>query len=358
MQGYSWDRSDFREILIKKYFIPYSRKMEEETKNNARDYGDEYAFWDDVDFEIKEITHNIRPRSNQWSHTETSSACTMIGALNQIIRLFWLDLTTKESNELWIEVVHFCEQFWYRIGSGRDTPTAINSVCKFWNQIWAERYWTEKVFYVRHYWNTEKPKEALKKWHLVWFTMALNFGEDRKKWLVRRDSYPWAWWHRLNWQATESTKPTGWASEPTADCGVYDNYYGLTNQYLIRDRSKYINKWMYARAYMIMPQSRMKKSVEEEKKLMAERKAVNYVLWSLSCAYESVPQKFQEKFAQLAKELREAYPEARKIEDKTSKKQAIAITDAMSYLYKFADTEEQKDYAEYASKMRKKYWFN
>ena len=80
----------------------------------------------------------------------------------------------------------------------------------------------------------------------------------------------------------------------------------------------------------------MKKSVEEEKKLMAERKAVNYVLGALSCSYESVPDKFKEKFAQLAKELREAYPEARKIEEGT-KKQAVAITDAMSYLYKFAD---------------------
>jgi hypothetical protein len=34
----------------------------------------------------------------------------------------------------------------------------------------------------------------------------------------------------------------------------------------------------------------------------------------LSNAYASVPANFQEKFAQLAKELREAYPEARKIE--------------------------------------------
>ena len=187
--------------------------------------------------------------------------------------------------------------------------------------------------------------------------MALNFGEDRKKWLVRRDSYPWAWWHRLNWQSTKTTKPTGWASEPTADCGVYDNYDWLTNQYLIRERSKYMNKWMYAWAYLILPQSRMKKTVEEEKKLMAERKAVNYVLGALSCSYESVPAKFQEKFAQLAKELREEYPEARKIESDATKKGAIAITDAMSYLYKYADKEEQKDYAEYAEKMRQKYNF-
>lgn len=328
-----------------------------DNQNYAWDYWDEYAFGNEVEFEIKEITHNIRPKSNQWSNTETSSACTMIWALNQIIRLFWIDLTTKESNNLWIEVVHYCENFWYRIGSGWDTPTAINHVCKFWNEIGADRYWTEKVFYARRYWNDDKPQEALRKWHLVWFTMALNFGEDKKKWLVWRDSYPWAWWHRLNWQATKTTKPTWWASEPTADCGVYDNYYWLTNQYLIRDRSKYMNKWMYAWGYMIFPTSWMKNTVEEEKKLMAERKAVNYTLWALSCSYESVPQEFQEKFAQLAKELREAYPEARKIEWDSYKKQAIAITDAMSYLYKFADEEEQKNYADYAAKMRDKYNF-
>lgn len=326
-------------------------------ENFARDYWDEYAFGEEVDFEIKEITHNIRPKSNQWSNNETSSACTIIWALNQIIRLFWIDLTTKESNNLWIEAVHYCEKFWYRIGSGRDTPTAINCVCKFWNEIGADRYGTERVFFARRMWNDEKPQEALRKGHLVWFTKALNFGEDSKKWLVWRDKYPWAWWHRLNWQSTKTTKPTGWASEPTADCGVYDNYYWLTNQYLIRDRSKYIGKGMYAPAYMILPQSWMKKSVEEEKQLMAERKAVNYTLGALSCSYESMPPKFQEKFAQLAKELREEYQEARKIEKDEKKKQAIALTDAMSYLYKFADEEEQKIYAEWAEKMRKKYDF-
>ncbi len=332
--------------------------MEEENRNLAWDYGDEYAFGEDVDFEIKEITHDIRPKSNQALNTETASACTMIGALNQIIRLFWLDLTKDETNKLWIEVVTFCEQFGYKIWYWWDTPTAINSVCKFWNQIGAERYGTEKVFYSRRWWDTEKPQEALAKGHLVWFTMALKFWEDRIKGLVWRDSYPWAWGHRLNWQSTKTTKPTGWAVCPEADCGVYDNYYGYTNQYLIKDRKKYMWKWMYGRAYMIMPQSRMKKSVEEEKKLMAERKAVNYTLGALSCSYESLPSKFQEKFAQLAKELREAYPEARKIEDEPKKKSAIAITDAMSYLYKFADSEDQKTYAEYAEKLRKKFWFS
>lgn len=326
-------------------------------ENYAWDFWDEYAFGADVEFEIKDISHNIRPQSNQWSNSETSSACTIVGALNQIIRLFWIDLPIKEANKLWIEVVHYCENFWYKIWNGWDTPTAINAVCKFWNEIWSERFGTEKVFYVRHYWNTEKPKEALEKWHLVWFTMALNFGEDRKKWLVWRDSYPWAWWHRLNWQATKTTKPTWWASEPTADCGVYDNYYGLTNQYLIRDRSKYINKWMYARAYMIFPQSRMKNTVEEEKARIEQEKAFNYVLWALSNAYASVPEKYQEKFGELAKMIREDFENTRKMETNQEKKSMIAITDAMSYLYKFVNSETQKTFAELAQKFRDEYKF-
>lgn len=326
-------------------------------ENFAWDYGDEYAFGEDVEFEIKEITHNIRPHSNQALNTETSSACTIIGALNQIIRLFWIELTRDESNNLWIEVVHFCEKFWYKIWYGWDTPTAINAVCKFWNEIWSERFGTEKVFYVRRIWNTEKPQEALAKGHLVWFTMALKFGEDRIKWLVRRDKYPWAWWHRLNWQSTKTTKPTWWASEPTADCGVYDNYYGLTNQYLIRDRSKYMNKWMYTPAYMIFPQSRMKNTVEEEKERIAQKKAFNYVLWALSNAYASVPEKYQEKFGELAKMIREDYADTREIETDQEKKSAIAITDAMSYLYKYVNADNQKTFAELAQKFRDEYKF-
>lgn len=332
--------------------------MEEIKENYAWDNGDEYAFGEEVEFDIPEIKHNIRPRTNQGSNKTTKSACTMIWALNQIIRLFGIDLDLVDSNKLGIEVVNYCVENWgYKIGYGWDTPTAINCVCKFWNEIGAERYGTEKVFYARRYWNTDKPQEALKKGHLVGFTKALDFWEDRKKWLVYKDTYPWAWWHRLNWQKTETTVPTGWAVCPEADCGVYDNYYGGTNQYLIKDRTKYIGKGMYGWAYMILPQSCLKKTVEENKEEIKRKKAMNYVIMALSTAYESVPEKYQKEFSKLASEIRKEYPDARKIEDNEEKKGAIAITDALSYLYKFADEENKKEYAEMASNMRKKYWF-
>lgn len=332
--------------------------MEEIKENYAWDNGDEYAFGEEVEFDIPEIKHNIRPKSNQALNKETKSACTIIWALNQIIRLFWIDLSKDETNKIWIEVVNYCvDKGGYMIGYGWDTPTAINCVCKWWNEIGSKWFGKEKVFYARRYWNTDKPKEALEKGHLVGFTKALNFGEDRIKGLVDKDTYPWAWWHRLNWQSTKTTVPTGWAKCPEADCGVYDNYYGYTNQYLILDRNKYIGKGMYGWWYIILPQSCLKKTVEENKEEIKRKKAMNYVIMALSTAYESVPEKYQQEFSKLASEIRKDYPDARKIEENEEKKGAIAITDALSYLYKFADEENKKKYAEMASDMRKKYWF-
>ena len=322
--------------------------------NEAWDDWDEWAFGEEVEFVVPEITHNIRPHTNQWSRTKTVSACTIYWALNQIIRLFWIDLPTKESNDLWEEVVDYCiKNHWYVAWHWWSTPTAINAVCKWRNEIWYKRFDKEKVFYTRRDYQDEKIKDALSKWHLIGFTFNLNFWEDRKKWLVWRDSYPWAGWHRTNWQSTKTTVPTGWASEPTADCWVYDSYNWGYNQYLIRDRGKYMNRWMNTPAYLILPVSQMaNQTVEEVKENIAETKAINYVLWSLSTARANVPKKYQEKFAALAKEIREDYKDARKLEDDDTKKVWQTLADALSYCWKYMPENIQKDMAALASKVR------
>lgn len=56
--------------------------------NPAVDYGDEYAFGEEVEYVVPQIKHNIRPCGNQAKNKETKSACTIVGAVNQIIRLF------------------------------------------------------------------------------------------------------------------------------------------------------------------------------------------------------------------------------------------------------------------------------
>ena len=333
--------------------------MEEEKKyepveNEAWDYWDEYAFWNEIDFTVPLVAHNVWPRVNQGNRTKTSSACTIVWWLNQIIRLFAIDLSSKESDDLAEEVVDYCvENYWYKIWYGRSTPTAINAVVKWRNEIGYKRFGKEKVFYVRRDWQDNKIKEALSKGHLIGYTFSLAFWDDKKKGLVRRDSYPAAGWHRTNWQATKTTVPTGWAREDTADCWVYDSYYWWASyQYLIRDRKKYINKWMLPASYLILPQSAMDKTVEEVKENIAETKAINYVLWSLSTARANVPEKYQEKFAALAKEIREDYKDARKLENDDIKKVWQTLADALSYCRKYMPEDIQKDMATLANKVR------
>jgi hypothetical protein len=53
----------------------------------AWDYWDEYAFGA-IDVNIPMLDHNIRPKTNQWMNTNTKSACTIVGSVNQLLRLF------------------------------------------------------------------------------------------------------------------------------------------------------------------------------------------------------------------------------------------------------------------------------
>ena len=43
----------------------YCKRLIMEEKSTAWDYGDEYAFGNDVEFIIPKIEHNIRPHGNQ-----------------------------------------------------------------------------------------------------------------------------------------------------------------------------------------------------------------------------------------------------------------------------------------------------
>ena len=322
--------------------------------NEAWDNWDERAFWSELKIDIPEIKHNIWPRTNQGVRTKTKSACTMVWALNQLIRLFWLDLTYDQSNDLACEVVDYCVPYGYKIGSWWDTPTAINTVIKWWNEKWRKKFGKWEAYWTKFAWNSKEVREALNKWHLVWFTYALNFGQDRKKGLVYKDSYPWAWGHRTNRQPTRTTKPTGWAKEPTADCGVYDSYYNWTNQYLIRDRSKYMWKWMYTWWYIILPLNSMDMTIDEAKDKVAESKAINYVLWALTTWWANVSEKYQNKFAELAKEMRNDYKDARKLENNEEKKVWQTLVDAMSYCWKYMPEDIQKDLSSLATKIRTK----
>ena len=325
-------------------------------KSTARDYGDEYAFGEDVEFIVPKIEHNVRPHGNQWENTETKSACTIVWAVNSLIRLFWIDLDKKTTNKLYIEVVKYCTKYWYVIGEWRATPTACNIVCKRRNEIGFKTFKKEKVFRNRLYYSNEKIVEALEKWHIVWFTKCVNFWTDQVEWLIRRDKYPKFTWHRLNRAWVNWISATWGADISKAERGAIDNYHGQVWEFFaFKELKKYINNWLYGYWYLILPESCMKSNVEAEKERIARMKAVNATIGVLTSTRWDMEEAFQELSSSYAQALREEYPEARQLEENQEKKVYQAIVDLLSYSWKFAWEEEKEKYSELANFLRKKH---
>lgn len=325
-----------------------------EIVDSAYDNGDERAFGDEVEFEIKDITSHEQARSCQMNHPETKYGCTIIGALNQIIKLFNLNLSPKEADDLGVEVVKFATQYGYKVGQGWSTPTAMNTVAKWWNTIGYERFKKEKIFYVRVDHDDKRVAEALAKGHYVGFTYQLDFGTDRFWGLVDKDSYPAGTGHRTNFQRSEDVDTASKKKYTDTQLGVHDNYHGWVNEYYIKDITKYINKGMYPAVYLVMPESwKDGATVEEEKKVIKEIKAVNALVGVLSSTYQMLPEEIKPQLADLAKTLREKYPEARKLVEDEDKKVYQMVVDILSYAWKFADEGNKEMYAKLAESIRK-----
>jgi len=84
-------------------------------------------------------------------------------------------------------------------------------------------------------------------------------------------------------------------------------------------------------------------------------KAVNAVIAVLTSTWWDLPEKYQAISADYAKQLRNQYPEARKLEPEQTKKIYQSVVDMLSYARKFAWREEQKKYEELNQYLRKKF---
>lgn len=331
--------------------------MNKELLNNpAVELNDEYCFGDEVEYVCPKIEHNIRPKGNQGNNKETESACTIVWAVNQLIRLFWLDLTTEQTNKLYIEVVKYCTKEGYVIGTGWYIPTACNAVAKWWNEIWCKTFNKDKVFWTRVDWNSPKVDEALKNGHIVWFGKDISWRSDAIRGMIDKDTYPKGTGHRLNYKCAALTKATSWIDRGNAEIGVYDNYYWSSAQeFFILSRKKYIFKWIYGYCYIIMPESCMQSNIEAEKERIALLKAVNAVIAVLTSTWWDLPEAYQELSASYAAALREQYAEARKLEKDQTKKIYQSVVDFLSYAWKYVWEQEQLKFADLAKYLRDKY---
>lgn len=325
------------------------------------DYQDEYSFWADVVYNIPKVNHAIWPKINQWMNTKSKSACTIFWAWAQLIRLFWLDLTREKANEIWLLIVDYCvKNWWYKVWEWWGTPTAVKYVIKRWNEVWYNEFKKEKVFYLRLLWNNPIVKEALDKWHMVWYSKTIQWAWDQIKGYVDKaaEEYKQMLWHRLNLKWPDYIPvATWWATKWDAKWWSQDNYFEqIWTNFYIEDLGRYINKGVYSYVYVILPESSMwNNSAEEEKKRIEEEKAVNALIWSLTTVRWSLPEKFQKKISALASELRSEYPNARKLVSDEKTKHYQSVCDQLSFNWKRADGKYQEEYANIAKQLRNEY---
>lgn len=334
------------------------KTMQQLVKSDAWDdnYDDEWAFGEDDIYDIPRITWSIWPTANQWKNTETKSWCTMVWAISQIQRLFQLDLSMEERNKLDVEIVKWCTSKWYVIWEWWSSYTACINVVKRWNEYWYKRYNTEKVFYSRKLWNNPVVLEALSKWHLVWYTKSIQFWTDQVSGYVWRDKYPTTTWHRLNLKWVEFIPvATGWATKQDAIYWSQDNYHWqIGENFYIKDIKPYINNWLYAYMYIILPESALSTwDTEKAKQLIAETKATNALIWVMTSTWADVPEKYQKMSANYASELRKDYEWARPLYKDQEHKVTQSVVDMLSYSYKYVNEKYQKKFADLAAEMRK-----
>lgn len=342
--------------------MPEQKTIPEEEKNYAWElpYEDEYSFWEgEEDYNIPYIVNNVQATVNQGMNKKSQSACTIFWCVAALQHLFNIKLSIEEANELALSAVDYCvKNWWYEVWNWRWVEAACKYVTKRWNEICVNVFNKERVFYIRCYWNSPIIKEGIEKWHYIWFSKTASWYNDKVKGLIDKDKYDSWNWHRLNFKSTEQTKATSWLKNNNYDIWVHDNYeWNKGQQFFIKDRSKYIWKWINARCYLFLPESSMiNTNIEEEKNKIEEGKAVNALIWSLSTTWWSLPKEFQDKASELAKSLREAYPDARVLVQDEKLKHYQSLVDQLSFNWKWADDEYKPSYAELAKTLREKFW--
>lgn len=320
---------------------------------------DEYAFWEaTLDFEIPTLTKIVEPRINQDKDDTTKMACTIFWPINQIIRLFGLDLTEEESNKLAKSAMEYCKREWGFTGNGRFSSLGTIFTVKRWNNEGRKQFDKPEVIYLVLNRASPRITEALSKGHLLGFTYDDNWFDDAyDDAVVNEDTHPKFGGHRTNIEKAQQRVPHYWKENDNYDATVYDNYYGYFNNYFIADVDKYLANGIDTNFYLILPKDSLgekaEEKIEEAKQIIKEEKAVNALLWILSSTYHSLPNQ-QERLAELAKSIRAEFSYARELEKDANKKVMQAVVDMLSFAYKYADTENKEAFAKLAKSMREK----
>lgn len=206
MKGYSWSREDFRERLVKKYFIPYQKKMEEE--NIVGCLGD----WkQDTDFMLCNGDSDLLPKLykkdeirytyNQYLNTWSYVSCTVFAAVWMASDLTNYQFSYEEIKEIDDtsydnpEFVHIRHR-----GEWAYVSDMVNHMRRWRNknEKLVKKYWKLASYCISKY-DNEVIEDVINNLYTIDWNLGLNskYNEDKKDWMIDWTNF----WYKTSWHS-------------------------------------------------------------------------------------------------------------------------------------------------------------
>lgn len=270
MKGYSRSREDFRERLVKKYFIPYQEKMEEIIENGC------LGLWEKTtDYILTEWLLDALPtlyqqdeiiyQYNQWKQNWSKKSCTLFSPIGAVSDLWNIQIELAEAKER--------DQESYNKGRTKDSGWLValwvDHICecrnksKHWKELWKVAYYSFAL----------KDNALLQKIFSKRYTVCTGYqwnstynADKNKDWILNGTKF----WTSTYWHAVNTIR---WINTPAR---IKDNYFETTkyNIYDVEHEYKDLSCF-YERGYIIT------KVKEDNLERLKELNEMNTILLTL-----------------------------------------------------------------------------
>ena len=271
MKGYSWSKSDFREILYSKYLI-----MDEEIINGCL-----WTWEENTDYllsgEMLKTLPELKLQDTQiYEYNQGGSAnCTLYSAFWAVSDLFNYEWTQKEIDEMVEESYKRWRikwQWWY-------IKDAVDLVADYWN---AHHWKLWKVVYYRlSLVDTDTVDKILTKNYTLcsWYDWNAAYNKDRNDDAILNWTSFWTptYWHAVSWIGRD------WKRYIKDNYKWRKNWSLPTNIYEVEHEPKeLVNSWCYmTNAYLYTRVD----NIEEVKRLEKFKTLVTVLIEAISSAW-------------------------------------------------------------------------
>lgn len=271
MIGYSWSKSDFRELLYAKYYT-----MEEIN-------GCLGSWKQDTDYVLCNGESDLLPtlykkdeiryEYNQWNQSWSKVSCTIFAAiwmLSDLINYEFSLSEIKEVDELSYTKWRIRGQWWY-------VQSAVKLVADRYNNSELSKKYGKVAYYRISKYDNEIIEDVIDKLYTIDWNHWLNsdYSKDKLDWMVDGTDF----WKITSWHSVDVIKNSWQRAVKNSYKGTKNNIYWLKNKL-----SQITNFWEYFYVYTLVKED----NLEEIKRLNEIKSECNTLIEHLGTLWHLV----------------------------------------------------------------------